>query len=263
MGLSPRLHNVLSYSGAIYFFLTAYAANSNRIIWLLVYLAPTLWTAHFFRRAFESAVLFTYRYERVFFFFFFFFFFRFFLVFFFPLTNTASPRLPAFPPSLCSAASTPWLMTFLECLYYWTFAHLIGRDLGLADAGYRSTGPATRAALIGTAVFMVGEFGNFLAHVLLSGLRENDPPGVVRRRIPTGRMFALVSCPHYFFEIVSWVGFNIALPTTPGLAFLGLGGAILLKWGKERHDRYRVMFSGRDGKIKYPEERRAVIPYIF
>jgi very-long-chain enoyl-CoA reductase len=154
-------------------------------------------------------------------------------------------------------------MTFLECLYYWTFAHLIGRDLGLADAGYRSTGPATRAALIGTAVFMVGEFGNFLAHVLLSGLRENDPPGVVRRRIPTGRMFALVSCPHYFFEIVSWVGFNIALPTTPGLAFLGLGGAILLKWGKERHDRYRVMFSGRDGKIKYPEERRAVIPYIF
>jgi hypothetical protein len=102
MGLSPRLHNVLSYSGAIYFFLTAYAANSNRIIWLLVYLAPTLWTAHFFRRAFESAVLFTYRYCVFFFFFFFFFFFWFFWgFFFFPHKHGIPPpsRLPfAAPP---------------------------------------------------------------------------------------------------------------------------------------------------------------------
>eukprot|EP00274_Cyanoptyche_gloeocystis_P004957 CAMPEP_0196667728 /NCGR_PEP_ID=MMETSP1086-20130531/65240_1 /TAXON_ID=77921 /ORGANISM="Cyanoptyche gloeocystis , Strain SAG4.97" /LENGTH=193 /DNA_ID=CAMNT_0042005083 /DNA_START=99 /DNA_END=677 /DNA_ORIENTATION=- len=61
--------------------------------------------------------------------------------------------------------------------------------------------PVSRLFL-GLAIFIIGEVGNFYHHMLLSNLRREK--GTKQYLIPTGGLFELVVCPHYFFEIIAW-----------------------------------------------------------
>jgi len=47
----------------------------------------------------------------------------------------------------------------------------------------------------------IAELFNFHAHYTLRNLR---PPGTKVRAIPRGFGFDLISCPNYFWEIISW-----------------------------------------------------------
>jgi very-long-chain enoyl-CoA reductase len=143
-----------------------------------------------------------------------------------------------------------------EYVYYWGFA--AWNAWSLTSSGYRAAD--LRVVLLGVVVFVLAELGNAKAHRMLRDLR---PLGTKERVIPRGFLFERVSCPHYLFEILSWVGFAIVVQTWAALAFLVVGAGILGAWAHTRHSAYRKDFDGLEGREKYPEQRRALVPGIF
>jgi very-long-chain enoyl-CoA reductase len=153
-----------------------------------------------------------------------------------------------------SKATFPWGDALFEYAYYWGFGTWLGWTLAAAPA------PASAgSACFGTAVFLAGELGNQRCHRLLAALR---PAAGSERPIPRGFLFERVSCPHYLFEITSWVGFALVVRSLAALCFLALGAAILSVWSWQRHSDYRRRFDGKNGP-EYPRERRALIPFVF
>jgi very-long-chain enoyl-CoA reductase len=144
----------------------------------------------------------------------------------------------------------------IEYVYYWGFA--AWNAFSLTSPSYRAANAVLVA--LGIGVFALAELGNAKAHRMLRDLR---PSGSARRAIPRGFLFERVSCPHYLFEISSWVGFALVAQTWAALAFLVVGAGILASWAHTRHLAYRKDFDGRDGRELYPAERRALIPGIF
>lgn len=145
----------------------------------------------------------------------------------------------------------------IEYLYYWGFATWIA--LGISAASWSPVTPLFFT--IGLSLFVVGEVGNTWAHLTLRRLRSSS--GTTDKAIPMKGLFALVSCPHYAFEIISWIGFALLSWTWGSIAFLGVGSLILASYAHSRHKGYRAMFDGKDGRALYPPSRRALIPYVF
>ena len=51
---------------------------------------------------------------------------------------------------------------------------------------------------------------NIIELILINEQKKENSQSGSRWQIPQGALFSLVSCPHYFFEVVSWLGFVIA-----------------------------------------------------
>ena len=109
-------------------------------------------------------------------------------------------------------------------------------------------------AVIGVVTFLFGELGNGYHHYLLARLRRGNiggchkctPPKKRQRRrekykLPVGGLFSLVCCPHYLFEIISWLGICLVVNHTAIYLwtllsfsiFLGRSGATL-RWYRSR-----------------------------
>lgn len=215
--MTPRAHNVTSYTGALVVLPAVVAARSATeglafTAWQVA-LPVTLWCAHFARRALEALRL--HRYSKP----------------TFPLTDA-----------------------LIEYVYYWGFAVWIGWTLGAAPSV-----PLAPHPWLGAAVFATGELGNHRCHRMLAALR---PAAGGERPIPHGFLFEWVSCPHYLFEITSWVGFALVAPRYATFGFLLLGSVILCAWAWQRHRDYRRRFDGSAG-LEYPPARRALVPFVF
>jgi len=138
------------------------------------------------------------------------------------------------------------LTTFMIAGFYSFIAYLIGslnrQPLQSMDIWF----------YIGVRLFIVGIFGNFIHHKILTDLRKDTLDYI----IPTGGFFDLIVCPHYLFEIVTWVGvFLVSRHLASLLALIFIIGYLsarsirTLKWYKKR-------FS------EFPAARKAIIPFI-
>lgn len=107
--------------------------------------------------------------------------------------------------------------------------------------------------LIGLLVFATGAFINLQSDQILLNLRK---PGETGYKIPKGGLFKYVSCPNHFGEIVEWTGFAILCWNLPALAFAVWTAANLIPRTLSHHKWYREKFED------YPEERKAVIPFL-
>jgi protein-S-isoprenylcysteine O-methyltransferase Ste14 len=107
--------------------------------------------------------------------------------------------------------------------------------------------------LVGVAVFAAGWVINRQSDAILRGLRK---PGESGYRIPRGGFYRWVSCPNYFGELLTWVGWTIATWSLAGLAFAVFTAANLVPRALANHRWYRKTFDD------YPAERRAVIPLL-
>lgn len=143
-----------------------------------------------------------------------------------------------------------------EYLYYWGFAAWIAWSITAASA----RAPALALQAVGLALFVAAEAGNARAHAMLRDLRS---PRGTERQIPRGFLFEALSCPHYFCEILTWIGFNLVTGTLAGVGFMLVGAGILGAWAHTRHAAYQREFDGQDGRALYPAKRRALIPFVF
>jgi protein-S-isoprenylcysteine O-methyltransferase Ste14 len=106
---------------------------------------------------------------------------------------------------------------------------------------------------LGLGLFLVGLGGNFYHHRLLSNLRQKD----ANYHLPRGGWFAYVACPHYFFELLAWLGIVLmSRHLFALLAFVGMLGYLVLRSIKTRAW-YRARFA------EYPPERKCMIPFMF
>lgn len=89
-------------------------------------------------------------------------------------------------------------------------------------------------------------------------LASADAPTPSKYAIPTGGLFALVTMPHYFFELCAWLG--VALVAQQLNALLVFGGmASYLSGRAVATTRWYV---ARFGKA-WPVRRRHLVPFIF
>lgn len=158
----------------------------------------------------------------------------------------------------------PYVESIGAPVYYWFFAFWNGVALR-RDNGYNPT--YLPLVVVGCLLFLVGEIGNCHCHLQLKSFRKMKREAYLSKKnkhvIPFGYMFELVSCPHYFFEIVSWIGYLIATWTLPAAVFLAASVATLVTYAHKKHKAYLVEFDGLAGRELYPRRRKALIPFIF
>ena len=121
----------------------------------------------------------------------------------------------------------------VEFAYYWLFAFFIAR--GSPDFG---SGGAHTA--LGLAVWAAAECANCKCHAALASVPKKSVVGA-RQRVDGrhGPLFGSVSCPHYFFEMLSWLGFCAATGFNAcALVFMLAGGLIMTCYAVARHESY-------------------------
>lgn len=107
--------------------------------------------------------------------------------------------------------------------------------------------------LVGLVIFIAGFTINKISDEKLRSLRQGGTKDYV---IPQGWLFRYVSSPHYFGEIVEWLGWAVMTWSLAGLAFFVFTFANLFPRGILSHKWYHSNFPD------YPSERKAIIPFL-
>ncbi|PNT22092.1 hypothetical protein POPTR_008G012800v4 [Populus trichocarpa] len=106
----------------------------------------------------------------------------------------------------------------------------------------------------GVVLFLVGIVGNFYHHHLLSSLRTKNDNGY---KVPKGGLFGLVTCPHYFFEILIFLGISFISQTL--YTFASTISTICYLMGRSYATRRWYLTKFDD----FPKDVKAIIPYVF
>ncbi|KAK2945813.1 putative ATP-binding cassette sub-family C member 5 [Blattamonas nauphoetae] len=148
-----------------------------------------------------------------------------------------------------SHPSVPIKVLVRNCAYYWGFAALISYII----CHPKYTSPPSFFLLLGVVIFVLSEFMNLRCHLHLRSLRVNAEPG--SHPVPTFWPFRLVTCPNYTFEVLSWIGFNLATWTLIGIVFNICGFVQMYLWAIKKKKRYLSQHSD------YPQNIHVIIPY--
>ncbi|THC94195.1 hypothetical protein EYZ11_006336 [Aspergillus tanneri] len=140
--------------------------------------------------------------------------------------------------------------------YYWVMAGFnIPYWVFRPDAAVVSRKPDPGLLYIGLVLFIFGELSNLNAHLVLRDLRR---PGTTERGIPSGFGFSAVTCPNYFFEIVSWAGIYLVSGLSWSILLVIIIGSVQMAiWAKKKEHRYRKEFGDR-----YKHKRFVMIPGV-
>jgi protein-S-isoprenylcysteine O-methyltransferase Ste14 len=107
--------------------------------------------------------------------------------------------------------------------------------------------------ILGMVLFITGFIINKTADEKLRQLRSQNGDDYV---IPRGWLFEYISSPHYFGELLEWLGWAIMTWSVAGLAFFVFTFANLFPRAVSSHKWYRQHFN------EYPQKRKAIIPFI-
>jgi 3-oxo-5-alpha-steroid 4-dehydrogenase 1 len=107
--------------------------------------------------------------------------------------------------------------------------------------------------IVGALLFITGFMVNQYHDRILIHLRKENKNGY---KIPYGGLFRYVSCPNFLGEILEWSGFAILCWGLPALSFFIWTIVNLVPRAIDHHKWYKKNF------IDYPQERKAIIPFI-
>ena len=128
-----------------------------------------------------------------------------------------------------------------------------GSYLGSFGGNYADDYFTSPRFIIGILVFVVGVFINHQSDNILLALRK---PGETGYKIPQGGLFRYISCPNLFGEMIEWIGFAIMVWSLPALGFAVWTVVNLTPRALDHHRWYLSRFPD------YPEERKALVPFI-
>lgn len=110
--------------------------------------------------------------------------------------------------------------------------------------------------LVGLAIYLCGFVLLVNSESIVRNLRDKNSPGVAEYRIPYGGGFRFVTSPAYLGELIAWTGFAVLTWALPGVAILLITAGNLVPRALDTHRWYRQKFA------EYPDERKALIPYL-
>lgn len=146
-----------------------------------------------------------------------------------------------------SETSTDLFVLSTEWTYLWTFSSNIAGEV--YSKNFQE--PSATWVYLGCAGFLVAQLLNFYVHIVL----RNTKLVHKKKTLPQSVMFKWVSCPHYTFEVLSWVGFYLASQTTFAGLYTGMIAVILMNWSKEKH-----LFLEN---LKCGAPKHMLVPFIF
>lgn len=152
------------------------------------------------------------------------------------------------------ASGMPVAVVNMGFLFNMGNAYLNGRYLFTLSGGYDNVWLMTPQFIIGAAVFVAGFVINRWADASLRNLRQ---PGESSYKIPVGGLYRWISCPNYFGEMLTWIGWAVATWSLPGLAFAVFTVANLAPRARAHHLWYKRQFAD------YPPKRKALVPAIW
>lgn len=132
--------------------------------------------------------------------------------------------------------------------------YINGRYLFALSGGYPDEWLTDLRFLLGASLFIIGYIINRHADWILRSLRK---PGASGYRIPYNGLFRWISCPNYFGEILTWIGWAVATWSLPGLVFAVWTVANLAPRSWSHHKWYQAHFAN------YPSGRRALLPWLW
>lgn len=142
----------------------------------------------------------------------------------------------------------PLVDTIGTPIYYYLISVFVGimcSDL----ANYHP--PSVPFVFAGGLVWLIGESVNGHYHRQLRVLRVNNIAGP-----PTGGLFNFVVCPHYFGEVLVWLGFSLASMSWAALVFWVVSTLTVGMKAHQRRAYYRHKY-GDDRSIK------RLVPFVF
>lgn len=132
--------------------------------------------------------------------------------------------------------------------------YLNGHWLGVHATDYTTAWMAQPHFVMGFALFVAGFAINVWSDEILLRLRHGTETGYA---IPRGGLYRFVSCPNYLGELIEWSGWALMTWSPAGLVFVLWTAANLVPRARSHHRWYREQFAD------YPQERRAIIPFIY
>lgn len=117
---------------------------------------------------------------------------------------------------------------------------------------------------LGMLLFVIGSLGNLYHHYLLALLRssskgQDSKTGKKTYKAPNGGLFEYVATPHYFFELVAWLGISIvSRQLTSYLNFISMTSYLCARaynqnqWNKKKFD-----------ENDWPSSRKNLIPFLY
>lgn len=130
---------------------------------------------------------------------------------------------------------------------------LNGYWLGYLSDTYPEWWIADIRFVFGLLLFLAGMGINIYSDEILLRLRK---PGERGYKIPQGGLFRWISCPNHFGEVVEWTGFAFMCWSLPALSFAVWTASNLIPRALSHHRWYKQTFD------HYPEERKAVLPFV-
>jgi len=156
-----------------------------------------------------------------------------------------------------SDGTMPHTNILKNCSYYWIFTCLVAYFVN--HPLYTPATYGDKQVYAALAGFLFCELGNFSIHVLFRNLR---PAGTKERKIPMPtadpmtKLFNLVSCPNYTYEVGSWICFTILSQTLTAGLFTFAGAFQMTLWAIKKHKGYRKEFKD------YPRGRKSIFPFL-
>jgi protein-S-isoprenylcysteine O-methyltransferase Ste14 len=148
----------------------------------------------------------------------------------------------------------PFLVMLFSIVFNGMNGYLNGYYLGVFAPPYPTSWLMDIRFVGGAFLFIAGLLINYNADKALIDLRQN---GKKEYKIPHGGLYQYITCPNYFGEIIEWLGFAFMTWSLPGLAFALWTAANLLPRAAAHHTWYQANFAD------YPEDRKAVIPFLW
>jgi len=133
-------------------------------------------------------------------------------------------------------------------------SYLNGRYIFSIADGYTNEWLLNPRFTVGIVLFATGFFINRQADTILSKLRKHGEKGHL---IPYGGLYRWISCPNYFGELITWMGWAVMAWSLAGLTFAVWTAANLIPRARANHKWYLNHFPG------YPPSRKALFPWIW
>ncbi|HDO28147.1 MAG TPA: 3-oxo-5-alpha-steroid 4-dehydrogenase [Bacteroidetes bacterium] len=147
----------------------------------------------------------------------------------------------------------PWSIVFMALFFNLINGFLNGYWFGWLTPVYPLSWLADWRFIFGVLLFFAGMYINMSSDNTLLGLRKGGKRGYY---IPYGGLFNYVSSPNLLGEIIEWMGWAMMSWCLPSFSFALWTMANLIPRAIDHHRWYKRKFNN------YPEERKAVIPFV-
>lgn len=150
----------------------------------------------------------------------------------------------------------PLLLVLFAMFFNLMNGSINGYYLTVLHPRYDLSWLASPLFIAGIFIFIFGFGITVSSDTIIRRIRKGTQ-GEKKYGVPQGGLFRYVASPHYFGEMVEWLGFAVMTWSLPGLAFFLFTAANLIPRAIANYRWYKQTFPD------FPPKRKIVFPFIF